>query len=135
MGLISELMCKHTYQGNILFNNIVFIAACNPYRQWKNKEKEKIGLNIDQAHQQKKYLNEREMEDIKRIQKNKLVYTVNPLPHSLLNFVFNFGNLTPEDEEDYIRCIIRESIEKKFNENRGNFKESDLNKILTLAKD
>ena len=32
MGLISELMCKHSYHGRRLPENIVFIAACNPYR-------------------------------------------------------------------------------------------------------
>ena len=45
MGLISEIMCKHTYQGKKLPSNIVFIAACNPYRQGK-KMNEKAGLNI-----------------------------------------------------------------------------------------
>ena len=135
MGLISELMCKHTYQGNPVPSNVVFIAACNPYRQRENKGKQVAGLNVNQAHQQKKYLNDRELEDIKRIQNSNLVYTVNPLPHSLLNFVFDFGILTPEDEEDYIKCMIKESIEKKFNENRGNFKDSDLKKLINLTKD
>jgi len=135
MGLISELMCKHTYQGNELPSNVVFIAACNPYRQRVYKGKDKVGLNINQAHQQKKYLSDKELEDIKRKQNNNLVYTVNPLPHSLLNFVFDFGTISPEDEEHYIRCMIKESIEKKFNENRGNFKDSDLNKLLNLSKD
>jgi len=37
--LISELMCKHTCQGKILPSNIVFIAACNPYRQREKKRK------------------------------------------------------------------------------------------------
>jgi len=37
MGLISELMCKHTCQGKKLPKNIVFIAACNPYRQGKKE--------------------------------------------------------------------------------------------------
>ena len=134
MGLISELMCKHTYQGNVLFNNIVFIAACNPYRQKEYKNKENVGLNINQAHQQKKYLNERELEDIKLTQNNNLVYTVNPLPHSLLNFVFDFGNLAPEDEKSYIKCMIEETIKKKINENRGNFRDSDINDIIELAQ-
>ena len=39
MGLISELMCKHTMQGESLPENIVFIAACNPYRLRDNKKK------------------------------------------------------------------------------------------------
>ena len=135
MGLISELLCKKTYQGNSIPSNVVFIAACNPYRKRDNKKKLYIGLNINQAHQQKKYLNDRELEDIQRVQNSNLVYTVNPLPHSLLNFVFDFGNLTPEDEENYIKCMIRESLERKFNENRGNFKDSDLKKLINITKD
>jgi hypothetical protein len=33
---------------------------------------------------------------------NNLVYIVNPLPHSLLNFMFDFWNLQPKDEKKYI---------------------------------
>ena len=116
MGLISELMCKHTCQGKPLPSNIVFIAACNPYRQRENKgnKEEKIGLDINQAVKQKNLLNDKEKAEINKSKSNNLVYTVNPLPHSLLNFVFDFGNLTQKDEEDYIRCIIKESIEKIY---------------------
>ena len=135
MGLISELMCKKTYQGNSIPSNVVFIAACNPYREKNIKFKENIGLNIKQAHQQKKYLNDKELEDIIRLQNSNLVYTVNPLPHSLLNFVFDFGTLSQEDEENYIKCMIKETLERKFNENRGNFKDSDLKKLINLTKD
>ena len=117
MGLISELMCKHTCQGVPLPSNIVFIAACNPYRKRENKgnnnENNKIGLDIIQAHKQIKNLNIKELEHIKLTKNSNLVYTVNPLPHSLLNFVFDFGSLRKEDEEDYIRCIIKKSINKK----------------------
>ena len=30
MGLISEILCKRTYQGNEIPENVAFIAACNP---------------------------------------------------------------------------------------------------------
>ena len=105
-------MCKKTYQGNSIPSNVVFIAACNPYREKNAKFKENIGLNIKQAHQQKKYLNDKELEDINRLQNSNLVYTVNPLPHSLLNFVFDFGTLSQEDEENSIKCMIKETIER-----------------------
>ena len=64
-----------------------------------------------------------------------LVYTVNPLPHSLLNFVFDFGNLEKEDEIRYIESIISESINKIFNENKENSVENDLKIIHSFAKD
>ena len=63
MGLISELMCKHTCQGTPLPENIVFIAACNPYRTRENKsgeKEEKIGLDIKQAKNQINQLNQKD---------------------------------------------------------------------------
>ena len=113
MGLISELMCKHTCQGKPLPSNIVFIAACNPYRERENKgnnNENKIGLDIRKAYKQLLYLNPKELEEIKCTKNSNLVYTVNPLPHSLLNFVFDFGNLTPQDEKNYIKYIIKDAI-------------------------
>ena len=53
MGLISELMCKHSYQGNILPSNVVFIAACNPYRCYEKGKKINVGLDINQAKKEK----------------------------------------------------------------------------------
>ena len=52
MGLISEMMCKHSYQGKPLPSNIAFIAACNPYRYGSNKQKTKIGLEAKNAIKQ-----------------------------------------------------------------------------------
>ena len=88
MGLISELLCKHTCQGKPLPSNIIFIAACNPYRKREKNEKSEnkiIGLDINQAHKQKQNLNIKEIEEIQKSKNNNLVYNVNPLPHSLLN--------------------------------------------------
>ena len=115
MGLISELMCKHTCQGKPIPSNIVFIAACNPYRYYKGI-KNSAGLDIKNAVKEKKHLNEKELERLKRNANSNLVYTVNPLPHSLLNYVFDFGNLEPADEEKYIRSIVEEPI-KRINKN------------------
>ena len=139
MGLISELMCKHSCQGKPLPSNIVFIAACNPYRQREikgNKENNQVGLDINFANQQKKLLNDKEKQEIAKAKNNNLVYTVNPLPHSLLNFVFDFGSLTQKDEENYIRCIIKEAIEKIYYKNKENQKEDEkIKKLKKLAGD
>ena len=43
----------------------------------------------------------------KNHKKKNLVYTVNPLPLSLLNFVFNFGSLKEIDELKYIESIAK----------------------------
>jgi len=44
--------------------------------------------------------------------KRKLVYTVNPLPFSLLNFVLDFQDLTEETTKKYIERMIIEIIGK-----------------------
>ena len=61
-------------------------------------------------------MNINEFEKFERKINSNLVYTVNPLPHSLLNFVFDFGNLGKDDEEKYIECIVEEPI-KRINKN------------------
>ena len=95
LGLITEIMCNHTYLGKKINDNFIFIAACNPYRLLTKKMRES-GLI---------YYNMKENNKL-----NNLVYTVNPLPHSLLNFVFDFGSLRKEDEEKYISNTIIEKI-------------------------
>ena len=83
IGLISELICKHSYQGKALPSNVYFIATCYPYRYYKSKT-----VNDN----------------------NNLVYSVNPLPNSLLKYVFDFGTLHPKDEEKYIENMVEEPI-------------------------
>ena len=95
LGLITEIMCNHTYLGKKINDNFIFIGACNPYRLLTKKMRES-GLV---------YYN---MKDNTKL--NNLVYTVNPLPHSLLNFVFDFGNLRSEDEQKYISNTIKSII-------------------------
>ena len=134
MGLISELMCKHTCQGSPLPENIVFIAACNPYRI-REKKTEKVGLDINQAHNQKKQLNQKELKEIESNRESDLVYTVNPLPHSLLNFVFYFGKLKEKDEKEYIECIIKQVIDKiYYKDTPPKDKENEDNKIKILKQ-
>ncbi len=131
MGLISELMCKHTYQGKSLPPNIVFIAACNPYRQGSKTFMEKAGLKVNQAYKELKNLNINEINKLKKSSNNTLVYTVNPLPHSLLNYVFNFGKLEAEDEVKYIEKIIYDPILKIYNK----YKKKDANKKNEVIMD
>ena len=95
MGLICEMMTKHTCQGEELPENIFFIGACNPYRYGKKCE-DNYALKVE------------------GVKEKKLVYTVNPLPFSLLNFIFNFGNLTAEDEKSYIKNMVVSPIENFF---------------------
>ena len=108
LGLITEIMCNHTYLGKKIEERFVFLGACNPYRIMDNKMKES-GLV---------YYNIKEKNKL-----NNLVYTVNPLPHSLLNFVFDFGSLQPEDEKKYIKNTVISLLSKLDMKLFGNKKE------------
>ena len=94
MGLLTEIMCKRTMQGEPLPNNLVFLGAVNPYRTMTSKMKNS-GLTYHT--------------DIGDKTRN-LVYTVNPLPHTLMNYIFNFGNLEKAEEKEYIKSMILENF-------------------------
>ena len=100
MGLFNEIICNHSYNRIELNKNLVFIGACNPYRKSKNDQKI-CGLPPPGK------------------KKNRILYNVNPLSHSLMNFVFYFGSLIKKDEEKYIKAII----EKIFNKDEEELKE------------
>ena len=134
MGLISELMCKHTYQGKPVNSNIAFIGACNPYREVIKKE-EKTGLEINQAQYNFGNLDEKSIIQIKKSafsSNSKLVYRVNPLPHSLLNFVYDFASLEEKDEKKYILKIIEPSLKKILKNYKDDSEENK--EIIDLAK-
>ena len=94
MGLLTEILCKKTYLGNKIPKKFVFLAACNPYRAMGELNKiDHVLIHKDQ-------------------EKRKLVYTVYPLPNNILNFVLDFGNLTLEEEKQYIQIMVRKMMEK-----------------------
>eukprot|EP00833_Pecoramyces_ruminatium_P011449 jgi/Orpsp1_1/1185481/evm.model.c7180000093977.2 len=110
LGLISEIMLKHSCNGEKIKSNIRFLAASNPYRL-DTSEKEIIGLY-----------------DEKLYKSRKLVYNVHPLPHSLLNFIFDFGSPSSEDIKKYILNMISEILQEVIKE------KNILNKILPIAE-
>ena len=116
MGLLSEILCQNTIRGKPIDERYVFIAACNPYRLLSKESK------IDNVLYHKK------------AKKKKLVYSVNPLPHSLLNFVFNFGSLKDEDEKKYIESMIKEPTESLFQNDIINSKD-ECKKLIKLQID
>ena len=75
MGLQSEIIYKKTCRGHSIDKRFIFLAACNPYRLL-TKERKTDSISFH-----------------KNSKKKKLVYSVNPLPHPLLNHIFYFGNL------------------------------------------
>ena len=87
LSLITEIFINRTFNGEELSENIRLIGACNPYRK-RISATEKCGLSRD-------YDNDKE-----------LVYSVQPLPQSLLYYVFILDSITEEDEKMYIYNII-----------------------------
>ena len=94
LSLLTEIFINRTYNGNKLSDNIRLIGACNPYRRRK-KDKEKCGLSMSDDND------------------NELVYIVEPLPQSLLYYVFSFGSIDVDDEKKYIYSIIENLFTKE----------------------
>ena len=103
LSLITEIFINRAYGGKKISDNIRLIGACNPYRKRKGN-KEKCGLTLSDDND------------------NELVYLVQPLPQSLLYYVFSFGSIDETDEKKYINSII----EKLFTED-----EKDLHEYTT----
>ena len=116
LGLLSEILCHHSCRGKKIRDDIVFFAACNPYRLI-TKQIEDVGLLNKKKHKKRNY-----------------VYSVNPLPHSLLNFVFDFGNLKKEDEYKYIVSIVEKTFEKYSKINNYNILINTASKCISLSQ-
>jgi energy-coupling factor transporter ATP-binding protein EcfA2 len=87
LSLLTEIFINRSYNGNCFSDNIRLIGACNPYRKRKGN-KERYGLSMSDDND------------------NELVYLVEPLPQSLLYYVFSFGSIDDIDEKKYIYSII-----------------------------
>ena len=95
LGLIKEIICDRRMLGESIPPNIVFIAACNPYKLRTKDALSDVNLGI------KKNL----LQD--QIEQSRLLHRVYPVPDTMLEYVWNFGSLTPEDEARYITSILR----------------------------
>ena len=96
LNLFCDIFVKHSFLGHQLKPNVFIIAACNPYRLMLS-DTEEIG-----------YINKK----MHRVR--NLVYTVNPLPLCLINYVFDFGNVKDEDEKKYIVKFVNTFLNEKF---------------------
>ena len=89
LGLLTEIICHKNLKGILLPDSVVCIAACNPYCK-RTKSSPDIGLQ----------------ERMKESEKSQLVYRVNPLPETMLNYVWDFGWLQERDETAYIERMV-----------------------------
>ncbi|XP_046855114.1 E3 ubiquitin-protein ligase RNF213-like isoform X2 [Xenia sp. Carnegie-2017] len=96
LGLINEIMCHHALLGRPISRKLVFIAACNPYKLRSLESSSTAGLEgkkVDDEY-------------------SKLVYRVHPLPESMVDYVWDYGSLTPQDEKVYIGRMVNEFPEE-----------------------
>jgi len=91
VGLISEVLCERRTSTLSIPNNVVLVAACNPYR-YKPAAffQEDIGLSRPRPDPQS----------------SKLVHMVNPIPDSLVDYLWDFGVLSPDDTYQYIGAMV-----------------------------
>ncbi|XP_046854625.1 uncharacterized protein LOC124447604 isoform X2 [Xenia sp. Carnegie-2017] len=92
LGLINEIVCHHTLLGRPISRKLVFLAACNPYKLRSLKSSSTAGLE-----------GKRDDDEC-----SKLVYRVHPLPESMVDYVWDYGSLTPQDEKVYIGRMVNE---------------------------
>ncbi|CAG8534868.1 35142_t:CDS:10, partial [Gigaspora margarita] len=97
IGLLSDLIAHRIYLGNPIHNNIRLFAACNPYRI-RTKSISEAGL---QTKQIKKYE-----------EQSSLVYEVKPLPDQILDYVWDYGILHPDDEKKYIQIMVATQLKE-----------------------
>jgi hypothetical protein len=96
--LISEIMTERrcTFSNRQALQsipeNIIFVAACNPFRLKVNNSA--VGL----VHEASKLV---------------LSHRVYPIPQSLIDYIWDFGQLTDEVETEYIRSMITNDKEFK----------------------
>ena len=93
LGFIKQILCDEKVRDKYnITKRFVFICTCNPYKFINDKFKNLYNYR-------------------------KLIYTVNPLPNTLLNFVLDFQDLTKETTEKYIEKMIDKMIgnNKYFN--------------------
>lgn len=90
LGTIKEIICHRTLRGDPLPSNLVFIAACNPYRLRPSESVFTTGLT------------DRSSTD----EFSRLVYRVHPLPETMIDYVWDYGSVRPDDEKRYIARMV-----------------------------
>ncbi|XP_055995963.1 uncharacterized protein LOC125646740 isoform X2 [Ostrea edulis] len=91
LGLICDIVCHHRCKGALLSPNLKILAACNPYRLRSDKSILTSGLQGK----------------VKTDQLSKLVYRVQPLPETMIDYVWDYGSLKREDEKAYIERMVQ----------------------------
>ena len=98
LGIINEVLCHHELRGKPLPSNLIFLAACNPYQLRPEHQHKTAGLSKEEF-----------VDDLSR-----LVCRVHPLPETMLDYVWDYGSLSPEDERSYIERMVEGLFEDRY---------------------
>ncbi|CAG8768251.1 4944_t:CDS:1, partial [Dentiscutata heterogama] len=93
IGLLADLIAHRTLLGKQIHSNIRIFAACNPYRI-RTKSQSVVGLKTNKRYEEQ----------------SNLVYQVKPLPDQILDYVWDYGVLQPEEERRYIKIMVSNSL-------------------------
>ncbi|CAB4494066.1 unnamed protein product [Rhizophagus irregularis] len=94
IGLLADLISHRMFNGKPIHPNIRLFAACNPYRL-RAKAQSEAGL----TNRVKKFE-----------ERSHLVYQVKPLPDQILDYVWDYGILKPDDEYRYIQIMVEKEL-------------------------
>ncbi|PKK68874.1 hypothetical protein RhiirC2_867041 [Rhizophagus irregularis] len=95
IGLLADLIAHRMLDGKPIHPNIRLFAACNPYRLRK-KSISNVGIKA---------------KNIRFEEQSRLVYEVKPLPDQILDYVWDYGRLQPNDEKIYIQIMVNDQLD------------------------
>ncbi|CAG8622490.1 10298_t:CDS:2, partial [Gigaspora margarita] len=91
IGLLANLIAHRTLQGKLVHPNIRLFSACNPYRK-RVKAQSQAGIKTRVRRYE---------------EQSNLVYQVKPLPDQILDYVWDYGVLIPNNEKKYIQVMVQ----------------------------
>jgi hypothetical protein len=113
MGLIEDIVCKGRLGSKVLTDlPLRIVAACNPFQRMSQEAIDRVeSAGLGMSYKQKKGEQKHESKTaIAGTPMRHLVYRVNPIPRSMSQYLFDFGQLTLGVERAYIRKIVEEQV-------------------------
>lgn len=90
-GLLKEIFIDRHIQGVALRDNIALVSACNPYK-----------LRKEEVSTQTSGLQTKVKDDTI----TRLIYRVNPLPESMVAYIWDYKSLNEQEEYKYIKKMV-----------------------------
>lgn len=104
------MLCDGHMNGRRIPDSIKVIAACNPYRLRQHTDGDDEGVGLAFEHEASRADDAENVGTGIKDPLSELVYRVHPLPESMTDYIFDFGALSEETEEMYIKAMIRNNL-------------------------